>query len=211
MKCPQVILGTMVHLWSVANPWWMPSLRVLPGSSAVPATLLELYRKWLPSRVGEAFSKPKRKGSTMPSQQRVKSIKATYGLLLGNSLIGLTSVQEIGPVDNPESLQNPIQSFFRQRWPRNRDGFWWCGSGLHVSWRAARHWNKIFTIFNLMNTTQCLLFSYPFNFHCYPTTGCLISSYTLLTMQNFYSCYNLRVSASEAGFPGMTFDAQLPH
>lgn len=77
MKFPQVILGTMVHLWSVANPWWMPSLRVLPGSSAVPATLLELYRKWLPSQVGEAFSKPKRKGSTMPSQQRVKSIKAT--------------------------------------------------------------------------------------------------------------------------------------
>lgn len=147
----------------------------------------------------------------MPSQQRVNDIQATYGLLLGNSLISLTSVQEIGPVDNPESLQNPIQRFFRQSWPRNRDGFWWCGSGLHVPWRATGHWNKIFTIFISVNTTRCLPFSYTFNFHCYPTTHYLISSYMLLTTQNLYSCYNPNVSASAADFPWITFDVLLPH
>lgn len=108
---------------------------------------LKLYGKWLPSQIGEAFSKPETKGSTVSSQKRVNGIKDTYRLLIGNSLISLTSVQEIGPVNNPESLQNPIQGFFCQCWPRNRDGFWWCGSGLHVPWRATGHCNNIFTIF----------------------------------------------------------------
>lgn len=93
----------------------------------------------------------------MPSQKRINDIKASYAFLLGNSWISLTSIQEISPVDNPESLQNPIQSFFRQRWPRNRDGFWWCGSGLDVPWRAAGHWNKIFTIFNSINNPMITL------------------------------------------------------
>lgn len=75
---------------------------------------LKLYRKWLPSQIGEAFSKPETKGSIVSSQKGVNGIKDTYRLLLGNSLISLTSVQEIGPVNNPESLQNPIQGFFCQ-------------------------------------------------------------------------------------------------
>lgn len=136
----------------------------------------------------------------MLSQQRINDIIAIYGLLLSDSSNSSTSIQEIGPVDNPESLQNPIQSFFCQRWPRNRNGFWWCGSGLHIPWRAAGHWNKIFIIFNLMNTTQCLPhaciqfeemytkelssilvrrlpFGYTFNLHCCPTTHYLSVSY----------------------------------
>jgi len=114
MKFAQIILGTMAGLWYVARPWWKPCPRAPPGSFATPAALLKLYGKWLPSYVDEVFSKPKRKGSTMLSQQRVNDIKVTYGSLLGNNLISLTSIQEIGPVDNPESLQNPIQGFFRQ-------------------------------------------------------------------------------------------------
>lgn len=44
----------------------------------------------------------------MPSQQRISDTNAIYELLLSDSLNSLTSIQEIGPVDNPESLQNPI-------------------------------------------------------------------------------------------------------
>lgn len=51
----------------------------------------------------------------MPSQQREDDIKATYSFLLGNGLVPLTSIQEVGPVDNPESLQDPIQGFLCQR------------------------------------------------------------------------------------------------
>lgn len=71
-------------------------------------TMLKVYRRWLPSWVYEAFSKPKKKVSTMPSQQRISDTNAIYELLLSDSLNSLTSIQEIGPVDNPESLQNPI-------------------------------------------------------------------------------------------------------
>lgn len=44
----------------------------------------------------------------MPSQQRISDTNAIYDLLLSDSLNSLTSIQEIGPVDNPKSLQNPI-------------------------------------------------------------------------------------------------------
>lgn len=72
MKFAQVALGTLAGLWSVANPWWNPSSRALPVSFAKAVSgkpLLKLGGKWLPSRADEAFFKPKRKGSAMPSQQ----------------------------------------------------------------------------------------------------------------------------------------------
>lgn len=110
MKFVQVMLGTTGGQWSVAHPWWEPSLRFLQA-----ALLLCSGSRENCSLTTKTKLSLKQKGSKMPSQQRENAIKATHSFLVGNRLVSLTSIQEVGPVDDPESLQDPVQGFLCQR------------------------------------------------------------------------------------------------